>query len=68
MSFKKLEMVRTKLKTVSPKKEELCVTVDTGGIEILLYVIEDFQLVMESLAVHENNELSKFVGKQTAYV
>ena len=41
-SFKKTDLVRTNLKTVTPKGEEFCVTFDTGGIEILLYVIEDF--------------------------
>ena len=62
-SFKKSELVQTKLKTTNPKEEEACVTFDTGGIEILLYVIEDFQLVMESLNVTSNVKLDKFFKK-----
>ena len=62
LSFKKWELVRTKLKTVSQKKE-LCVTFGTGGIEILLYVIEDIQLVVESFNVTSKNKLDKFFKK-----
>ena len=62
-SFKKSELVQTKPKTTNPKEEEACVTFDTGGIEILLYVIEDFQLVMESLNVTSNDNLDKFFKK-----
>ena len=63
LSFRKSELVQTKLKTINPKEEEACVTFDTGGIEILLYVIEDFQLVMESLNVTSNANLDKFFRK-----
>ena len=41
----------------------MCVTFDTGGIEILLYVIEDFRLVMESLAITDTKEKDKFFKK-----
>ena len=62
-SFVKSELVRTKLKIVATKEEEMCVTFDTGGIEILLYVIEDFRLVMESLAITDTVAKDKFFKK-----
>ena len=36
-SFKKVDLVKEKLKTVNLKAEELCVMFDTGGIETLVY-------------------------------
>ena len=48
-------MVEKKLKTVTPKAEELCVTFDTGGIENQLYVITDFQSTMEALVINRTN-------------
>ena len=49
-SFKKADMVKVKLKTINPKGEELCAVFNTGGIETLLYVIEDFQIATEALS------------------
>ena len=46
-SFKKAELVKVKLKTIDPvtynKLEVFCVVFDKGGIEALLYVIENFR-------------------------
>ena len=53
--FKKTDLVRVKLKTVTPKQEELCVTFDKGGVEALLYVFEDFDIAMESLLIDKSN-------------
>ena len=54
-SFKKTDLVRTKLKTVTPKAEELCVTFNTGGIETMLYIIEDFYITMDALAINRTD-------------
>ena len=54
-SFKKTDLVRTKLKTVTLKVEELCVTFDTGEIKTMLYVIEDFHIAMDTLAVNRTD-------------
>ena len=66
-SFKKKDMVRTKLKTVTTQGRiegtEMCATFDTGGIEQLLYVIEDFALVMDSLSVSSSDDLFSFFKK-----
>ena len=62
-TFKKADLLRTKLKTVTPKAEELCVSFDTGGIENLLYVVEDFVIVMEALGVTDYDETFKFFKK-----
>ena len=53
--FKKADLVRVKLKTVTPKQEELCVTFSEGGVETLLYVFEDFNITMESLKINQSN-------------
>ena len=62
-TFKKADLVRTKLKTITPKAEELCVTFDTGGIENLLYVVEDFLIVMDALMVTDHDETIKYFKK-----
>ena len=49
--FKKEELVRVKLKTVTPKQEELCVTFTNGRVELLLYMLEDFEIAMEALGI-----------------
>ena len=49
--FNKAELVRVKLKTVTPKQEELCVTFKDGGVELILYVLEDFDIFMEALGI-----------------
>ena len=51
--FKKAELVRVKLKTVTLKQEELCVTFNDGGVELLLYVLEDFAIAMEALGINK---------------
>ena len=46
--FKIEDLKQTKLKAVNPQGRgdgyEKCATFDTGGIEVLLYVIEDFSI------------------------
>ena len=54
-SFKKTDLVKTKLKTVNLKGEELCATFNSGGIKTLPYVIKDFQMTMDALV---NNRTS----------
>ena len=54
-SFKKADLVKVKLKTIDPKAEELCVVFDQGDIEILMYIIEDFQIAIEALELDVNN-------------
>ena len=68
-SFKKAELVKVKLKTIdnnnNNKLEEHCVVFDKGGIEALLYVIEDFQIAFEALELDINNyeTMKKFFKK-----
>ena len=67
-SFKKAELVKVKLKTIDNndhKLEEFCVVFDKGGIEALLYVIEDFQISFEALELDVNNydTMKKFFKK-----
>ena len=63
--FKKADLVKVKLKTVTPKAEEQCAVFDTGGIELLLYVFEDFDITMECLGIGRDNynELKKYFKK-----
>ena len=63
LAFKKVDLLRTKLKTVTPKAEEFCVTFDTGGIENLLYVVKDFLIVMGSLTFTDHNKMVNFFKK-----
>ena len=53
--FKKTDLVRTKLKTVTPRVEELCVTFNTGGIKTMLYVTKDFHIAMDAMAVNKTD-------------
>ena len=52
-SFKKAELIKVKLKTIDPvtnqKLEESCVVFDKGGIEALLYTIEDFRIAYDAI-------------------
>ena len=60
--FKKADLVKVKLKTVTPKAEEQCAVFNVGGIESLLYVIEDFQIAIEGLSIDVDNytEMKKY--------
>ena len=67
-SFKKTELVKVELKTVdnnNSKLEEFCAVFENGGIEALLYVIEDFQIAFEALELDINNyeTMKKFFKK-----
>ena len=53
--FKKVDLVKMKLKTVNPKEEKLCLTFYEGGVEALLYVFEDFDITMESRGIDKDN-------------
>ena len=63
--FKKADLVKVKLKTITPKAEEQCAVFDNGGIELLLYVFEDFDITMECLGIGRDNydELKKYFKK-----
>ena len=53
--FKKADLVTVKLKSVSPKGEELYITFNKEGVETLLYVFEDFNIAVESLEINKTN-------------
>ena len=63
--FKKADLVKVKLKTITPKAEEQCAAFYTGGIELLLYVFEGFDIAMEYLRIGRDNcdELKKYFKK-----
>ena len=44
-----------KLKTGTPKGEELCAVFDGGEVELLLYVFEDFEIAMDNLEILKDN-------------
>ena len=69
LCFKKVDLVRVKLKTVTPKQEELCVTFNEGGVETLLYVFEDFDIAMEALGINKIkfDDWKKFFKKVLGY-
>ena len=53
--FKKADLVKVKLKMIIPKAAELCAVFDVRGIELLLYVTEDFQIAVEAIEINVNN-------------
>ena len=63
--FKESDLVNIKLKRINLKVKELCVIFDDGGIETLLFVIEDFQIATEALLIDGTNyeALQKYFKK-----
>ena len=53
--FKKEDLIRYKLKAINPQGRsdgfEKCASFDKGGIEVLLYVLEDFAMAVSSLNI-----------------
>ena len=65
--FKTEDLKQTKLKAVNPQGRgdgyEKCATFDTGGIEVLLYVIEDFSIAASSLNINTSVQYIEFFKK-----
>ena len=65
--FKKEDLERTKLKTVNAQGRgdgvENCASFDKGGIEVLLYVIEDFLIAASSLNITTSDQHIEFFKK-----
>ena len=65
--FKKEDLIRYKLKAVNPQGRgdgfEKCASFDNGGIEVLLYVIEDFAIAVSSLNITTTAQHIEFFKK-----
>ena len=65
--FKKEDLIRYKLKAINPQGRsdgfEKCASFDKGGIEVLLYVIEDFAMAVSSLNIITTAEHIEFFKK-----
>ena len=65
--FKKEDLTRTKLKSVNSQGRgdgvEMCASFDKGGIECLLYVLEDFAIAASSLNITTTLQHIEFFKK-----
>ena len=65
--FKKEDLIRYKLKAINPQGRsdgfEKCASFDKGGIEVLLYVIEDFAMAVSSLNIITTAQHIEFFKK-----
>ena len=61
-SVKKGDLVKVKLKRINPKGEKLCAVFDIRGIQLLLYVIEDFQIAVDDDFPKETTRFSYCYG------
>ena len=64
----KLEDIKTmKMKTVNNlgrgDRYKMCAKFEKGGIELLLYVVEDFNLTMEALKLTSSSDMAEFWKK-----
>ena len=66
-SFKLEEVKTTKMKTVNNLGRgdgyETCAKFEKGGIELLLYVSDDFNLTMEALKLTSSSDMAEFWKK-----
>ena len=66
-SFKLEEVKTKKMKTVNNigrgDRYETCAKFEKGGIEFLLYVVEDFNLTMEAFKLTSSSDMAEFWKK-----